>query len=158
MDRETHEIFYEWSVHFEETCPCLASSTPPSSSFVDNDHSDDSDSEDEIPSTLTRRTPPSQGPQIVEDIPSSSFTKPRWAQQTLDSVASLVGNPLDTRRTRSHHNLFPHAYIAITLDPHSFKEALGILEWGKDMEEEYNSSMKNKTWDLVPLPKGRKVV
>ena len=26
------------------------------------------------------------------------------------------------------------------------------------MEEEYNSLMKNNTWDLVPLPKGRKVV
>ena len=78
MDPETHEIFYERSLHFEETCPILASSTPPSSSFMDSDHSDDSDSEDEIPSTLTRRTLPSQGPQIVEDIPSSS-TKPRWA-------------------------------------------------------------------------------
>ena len=26
------------------------------------------------------------------------------------------------------------------------------------MEEEYNFLMKNNTWDLVPLPKGRKVV
>ena len=26
------------------------------------------------------------------------------------------------------------------------------------MEEEYNSLMKKNTWDLVPLPKGRKVV
>ena len=55
MDPETHEIFYERSVHFEENCPSLA--TPPSSSFMDSDHSDDSDWEDEIPSTLTHRTP-----------------------------------------------------------------------------------------------------
>ena len=26
------------------------------------------------------------------------------------------------------------------------------------MEEEYNSLIKNNTWNLVPLPKGRKVV
>ena len=26
------------------------------------------------------------------------------------------------------------------------------------MEEEYNSLMKNNTWDLVPLPKGRQLV
>jgi hypothetical protein len=26
------------------------------------------------------------------------------------------------------------------------------------MEEEYNSLIQNKTWDLVPLPKGRKLV
>ena len=58
MDPETHEIFFERSVHFEETCPSLASSTP-SSSFMESDDSDDSDSEDEIPLTLTCRSPPS---------------------------------------------------------------------------------------------------
>ncbi len=158
MDPETHEIFYEKSVHFEQTCPSLASSTSPSSSFVDNDHSNDSDSEDEIPPTLTRRTPPSQGQKIVEDITSSSSTKPCWAQQTLDVAGSLVGNPSDTQRTRSQHKSFPHAYIAIASDPLSFKEASGIPEWDKAMEEEYNSLMKNNTWSLVPLPKGRKVV
>ena len=76
MDPETHKIFYERSVHFEETCPSLVSSTPPSSSFMDGD---DSETKDEIPSTLAHMPPPSHGPQIVEDIPSSS-TKPRWAQ------------------------------------------------------------------------------
>lgn len=127
MDPKTHEIFYERSVHFEETCPSLASSTPPSS-FMDSDHSDDSDLEDEIPSTSTRKPPPSQGQQIVEDIPSSS-TKPNWAQQTFDSAGSLVGNPSDTRRTRSQQKSFPHAYIDIALDPQSFKEASGIPKW-----------------------------
>ena len=83
---------------------------------MDSDHSDDSDSKDEIPSTLTRRLPSSQGSQTVEDIPSSS-TKPRWAQQTLDSAGSLVGNPSNTRRTRSQHLSFPQAYIAIASDP-----------------------------------------
>ena len=116
MDLETCEIFFERSVHFEETCPSLASSTPPSSSFMESDNSDDSDSEDDIPSTLTYRTPPSQGSQIVEDIPSSS-TKPHWAHQTLYLESSLVGNPLDTWRTRSQHKSFPHAYISIASDP-----------------------------------------
>ena len=60
--------------------------------------------------------PPLQGQQIVENIPSSS-TKPRWAQQTLDSVGSLVGNPLDTQRTRSQHKSFPHAYVSIASNP-----------------------------------------
>ena len=51
MDPKTHEIFFERSIHFEETCPSLPSSTPPSSSFMESDDSDDSDLEDEIPST-----------------------------------------------------------------------------------------------------------
>ena len=133
MDLETHKIIYKRSVHFEKNCPILARFTPPSSSFMDSDHSDDSDSEDEIPSTLTHRPPPSHGSQIVEDIPSSS-TKPRWAQQTLDSIGSLVRNPSDTRKTRLQHNSFPQAYIAIASDPHSFKEASGIPEWDKAMK------------------------
>ena len=69
-----------------------------------------------------------------------------------------MGNPSETQRTRSQHKSFPDAYIAISLDPQSFKEASGIPKWDKAMEEEYNSFMKNNTWDLVPLPKGRKVV
>ena len=69
-----------------------------------------------------------------------------------------MGNPSDTQRTRSQHNSFPHAYIAIASDPQSFKEASSIPEWDKVMEDEYNSLIKNNTWDLVPLPKGRNLV
>jgi hypothetical protein len=46
----------------------------------------------------------------------------------LDEAKPLVGNPSDTRRTRSQHNSLPHAYIAIASDPQSFKEALVIPE------------------------------
>ena len=59
---------------------------------------------------------------------------------------------------QDHIDLLPHAYIVVASNPQSFKEALGILEWDREMEEEYNSLMKNDTWDLVPLPKGRKLV
>ena len=62
MDPETCEIFYERSVHFEENCPALASSTPLSSSFMESD-SGDSDLEDESPL---------QHQQTVEDIPPPS--------------------------------------------------------------------------------------
>jgi hypothetical protein len=43
-------------------------------------------------------------------------------------------------------------------DPKDFNEAHGIVEWDTTMEDEYNSLLKNCTWDLVPLPKGRKLV
>ena len=49
MDLETHKIFYERSVHFKENCPMLTSSTPPSSSFIEESDSDDSDMEDVHP-------------------------------------------------------------------------------------------------------------
>ena len=37
-------------------------------------------------------------------------------------------------------------------------EALGNTDWDAAMDEEYRSLMPNDTWDLVPLPKGRKIV
>ena len=43
MDPKTHEIFYERTVHFEESSPSFTSSTPPSSSFIEESDSDDSD-------------------------------------------------------------------------------------------------------------------
>ena len=43
-------------------------------------------------------------------------------------------------------------------DPQTFEEASGHLDWDKAMNEEYHSLLANDTWDLVPLPKGRKLV
>lgn len=47
---------------------------------------------------------------------------------------------------------------AISEDPQQFPNDVGILEWETAMAEEYSSLMKNHTWDLIPLPKGRKLV
>ena len=41
-------------------------------------------------------------------------------------------------------------------DPKKFAEASGNLDWDVAMDEEYRSLMVNGTWDLIPLPKGRK--
>ena len=43
-------------------------------------------------------------------------------------------------------------------DPETFAEASGNPNWDTSMDEEYHSLMVNDTWDLVPLPKGRKLV
>ena len=43
-------------------------------------------------------------------------------------------------------------------DLETFAEALGNLDWDAAMDEEYRSLMANDTWDLLPLPKGRKLV
>ena len=42
-------------------------------------------------------------------------------------------------------------------DPETFAEASGP-DWDEAMDEEYRSLMVNDTWDLVPLPKGIKLV
>eukprot|EP00253_Pinus_taeda_P010429 PITA_10429 len=47
---------------------------------------------------------------------------------------------------------------AYSSDTQSYVEAAGYPSWESAMEEEYNSLLKNLTWDLVPLPSGRKLV
>ncbi len=48
-----------------------------------------------------------------------------------------------------------------SLEPTSYKEALSSThadEWHKAMLSEYKALMQNHTWDLVPLPAGRKAI
>lgn len=44
------------------------------------------------------------------------------------------------------------------VEPSSYKEAGQYSEWRAAMEEEYESILKNKTWDLVKLPKGKQPI
>jgi hypothetical protein len=50
------------------------------------------------------------------------------------------------------------AQVLETHDPKTFAEASGHPDWDTTMNEEYHSLMEKDTWDLVPLPKGRKLV
>jgi hypothetical protein len=45
-----------------------------------------------------------------------------------------------------------------TDDPSTYAEAKGKPEWEKAMVVEYDSLIKNHTWDLVPLPPGKNLV
>ncbi|CAA6665218.1 unnamed protein product [Spirodela intermedia] len=42
--------------------------------------------------------------------------------------------------------------------PKTIEEALSHKEWSHVMDEEIDALEKNCTWDLVPLPSGKKVV
>jgi hypothetical protein len=85
---------------------------------------------------------------------------PRWVRSTREEVGDLVDDPSDLHRTRSQ---FQRAYsllaqVSETRDPETFVEASGYLDWDTTMNEEYRSLMENDTWDVVPIPKGRKIV
>jgi hypothetical protein len=118
--------------------------------------SSDDDSEDENP------PPPADIP------PDDSFEPeqapipllPRWVRSTREAAGDLVGDPSDQRQTRSHFQRASSllAQVSETHDPETFAEASGHPDWDTTMNEEYLSLMENNTWDLVPLPKGRKLV
>lgn len=42
--------------------------------------------------------------------------------------------------------------------PNNVHEALKILEWRNAVKEEMKALEKNGTWEIVDLPKGKKVV
>ena len=44
------------------------------------------------------------------------------------------------------------------LDPQSFREAFHDPRWQESMDEEFDSLHDNQTWELVPLPPGRKLI
>ena len=48
--------------------------------------------------------------------------------------------------------------VSENYDPDTFAEASSHPAWDATMKEEYKSLLDNDTWDLVPLPKGRKLV
>jgi hypothetical protein len=93
-----------------------------------------------------------------------------WAEKTLQDASELVGDPADTRRTRSQFlgapkalaatkTLLPiHCYMSLGSDPKSHSEDIGNPLWEAAMDEEYSTLMDNNTWDLVPLTKGRNIV
>ena len=50
------------------------------------------------------------------------------------------------------------AQVSKNHDPETFAEASRNTDWDAAMDEEYCSLIVNDSWDLVPLPKGRKLV
>jgi len=44
------------------------------------------------------------------------------------------------------------------VEPSSYKEANECREWKTTMEHEYESIIRNNTWELVELPKGKQTI
>eukprot|EP00253_Pinus_taeda_P021288 PITA_21288 len=77
-----------------------------------------------------------------------------------DAAGALAGDSIYQRLT---HSQFDRASSLLTqvssnYDPHTFAEASVHPDWDTAMNEGYRSLLENDTWDLVPLPKGQKLV
>ena len=44
------------------------------------------------------------------------------------------------------------------IEPTYFKDVVGIPEWDVAMDEEVNTLDGNVTWELTPLPEGKKAI
>eukprot|EP00253_Pinus_taeda_P005660 PITA_05660 len=116
-------------------------------STSENISSSDDDSEDDNP------PPPSQDPPSAPQLP-------KWVRATRDKAGSLAGDPTSQRCTRSQFDRASSLLVqaSANYDHDTFAKASGNPDWDAAMNEEYRSLLANDTWDLVPLPKGRKLV
>jgi hypothetical protein len=85
---------------------------------------------------------------------------PRWVHSTREALGDLVGDPSDQYQTCSQFQRASSllAQVLETHDPETFAEASGHPDWDRTMNEECRSLMENDTWELVSLPKGRKLI
>jgi hypothetical protein len=130
-----------------------------------SDESSDSEELDDLDSESVHSNAELEHPDAVTEPEQ----RPKWVQTTLQDAGDLVGYLADTRRTQSDFEEPPialtateplpsrHLFLVQSSDPQSYSKATGNLFWESAMQEEYNSLLKNQTWDLVPLPSGRKI-
>ena len=89
------------------------------------------------------------------------------AAKTLHAAGELARDPNDPRRTRSQFEsglcmkdpMFSEkCYLMVESHPQTYEEAVGYPIWQTAMKEEFSSLQKSNTWELVDLPRGRKLV
>ncbi|KAH9687766.1 hypothetical protein KPL70_014887 [Citrus sinensis] len=102
-----------------------------------------------------------------EDSDSSEAAPEHEEQELVESEAPEVRRSTRERRPPTWHSKYVTeinvAYCLLTEDrePSTFYEALessDVALWMTAMQEEIEALHKNKTWELVPLPRGRKAI
>lgn len=166
IDPDTHDLFFQTHVQFDERLPTSPSSSPslvlPDSRDTSSEILHGEDIPEVVAPTSSIDPPPSSPPVVAPSPPppnvASSSTDgrrmPQWAHSTLEDAAPFIKD-LPPRRHSTGSSLVGQAHSG---DPETFSKAHGLSEWDDAMAVEYSSLMKNDTWELVPLPHGRKLV
>ncbi|KAH9707327.1 Integrase catalytic domain-containing protein [Citrus sinensis] len=103
----------------------------------------------------------------LEDSDSSEAASEHEEQEPVESEAPEVRRSTRERRPPTWHSEYVTeiniAYCLLTEDgePSTFHEALNssdVALWMTAMQEEIEALHKNKTWELIPLPRGRKAI
>jgi hypothetical protein len=103
--------------------------------------------------------------EVVMGNGSSSKTnedkkKPKWLIEGYFE-SDMMDRNFEKRITRSQSSILNFALMAKVTnmdDPYNYAEASKKKEWNEAMEAEFNALVKNDTWNLVKLPKGKDVI
>ena len=95
----------------------------------------------------------------IEDETSTTTTQ---QQQPLpnspNSSSSTSFDETPPRNFRSLREIYATTQAMFVADPTTFEEAVQKEEWSNAMKEELTAIQRNKTWDLVDLPEGKKSI
>ncbi|KAL0373952.1 UNVERIFIED_CONTAM: Copia protein [Sesamum radiatum] len=102
-------------------------------------------------------SPPSP---IVSVQPTRKSTRPTlrpsWLKDFICSTNSDYGLPFSSHISSSY-NCFV-ASLSNLQEPHHYKQAVQQEEWVEAMNQELLALGKNDTWEVVPLPPGKKAI
>jgi hypothetical protein len=179
IDLSSDQLIIEYSVQFEESVSHVPQQLH-ADTFVlppvrDDEHAHDDSSSDESFDSEDSDDPDTESVQsnadsVHADAAAELEQRPMWAKTTLQDAGDLVGDPPDTRRTRSNFEEPPlaltateampprHLFLVQSSDPQSYGEAAGNPFWESAMQKKYNSLLENQTRDLDRLLSGRKLV
>lgn len=95
---------------------------------------------------------------MLDEIPENEMPQVPDAQQQQIVPQTPASVRCSTRTSRPPERFSPSLYSILLMDsgePEEYEEAMQVdakQQWELGMKEEMDSLMKNKTWDLVPLP------
>uniref|UniRef100_H3H9W0 Integrase catalytic domain-containing protein n=1 Tax=Phytophthora ramorum TaxID=164328 RepID=H3H9W0_PHYRM len=100
-----------------------------------------------------KRHPRTQSLEEATEVPSAKRYASQSRHQTLDEMSAAAQESQD----------FEAAYVVDSVGemPTTFKSAMessDAVKWKEACDSECDSLLKNDTWDVVPLPKGRKAI
>ena len=87
----------------------------------------------------------------VSDESNSTFSKPRYKDKKTRSLKEIYDQEEENVDIFSNFALF-------SCDPLYFEEPIKEDKWVKTMNEEIDSIERNKTWELMDLPKGNECI
>ena len=126
--------------------------------------------------TISRNVVFDESAKTIVTEPEAFFEFPRDNPEIMDNAPSTTDSPDDRDSSRNElehprYNLRdrddlrpPDRYIACTAiynNPRTYEEALSgtdAIFWERAIHEELQAHSKNKTWEIVSLPKGRKPI
>lgn len=95
---------------------------------------------------------------IAPSVTAAQFTR----EPSTPTSFSLVSRPILTNQhsmhTRAKSGIYKPKALTASVVPTSVKAALAQPQWHTAMQQEFEALQRNNTWDLVPLPQGRKPI